>query len=40
MEDSHAGLQAALDPDWRGDAYGEGLDGGEIKIGDAVGWAE
>lgn len=38
MEESHAGLQAALDPDWRGGAYGEVLEDAEIAVGDAVEW--
>ena len=38
MDDGHPGLQKALDPDWRGGAYGEALDDGEIRVGDAVTW--
>lgn len=38
MEESHPGLQAALDPDWRGGVYGEVLDDGEISVGDTVRW--
>ncbi len=40
MEESHPGLQRALEPDWRGGAYGELLDDGEIAVGDPVGWLE
>ena len=40
MEESHAGLQEALEPDWRGGVYGEFLDDGEIAVGDAVSWEE
>jgi len=38
MEESHAGLQAALDPHWRGGAYGEVLVDAEISVGDPVTW--
>ncbi len=38
MEESHAGLQEALRPDWRGGVYGELLDDGEIAVGDPVSW--
>jgi MOSC domain-containing protein YiiM len=34
MEETRPGLLAALDPHWRGGAYGEVLDGGTIRIGD------
>ncbi|HSG08788.1 MAG TPA: MOSC domain-containing protein [Longimicrobiales bacterium] len=30
------GLTAALDPHWRGGAYGVVLDDGEVRVGDAV----
>ena len=40
MEDAHPGLQAALDPDWRGGVYAEVVQGGPIQIGDPVSWAE
>lgn len=39
MEESHPGLQAALDPEWRAGAYGEVVTGGEIRVGDEIGWA-
>ncbi len=39
MDEACPGLQAALDPDWRGGAYGEVLDDGVITIGDPVAWA-
>lgn len=38
MEDGHPGLQAALDPEWRGGVYAEVLEGGPIAVGDAVRW--
>jgi MOSC domain-containing protein YiiM len=38
MEDGHPGLQAALDPEWRGGVYAEVLEGGPIAVGDPVGW--
>ena len=40
MEEAQAGLQAALFEGWRGGAYGELLDDGEIAVGDRVGWLE
>ncbi len=40
MEETHAGLQEALRPDWRGGAFGEVLDDGEIAIGDPVEWVD
>ena len=36
MDDACDGLQKALDPDWRGGAYGVMLDDGEIAVGDPV----
>jgi len=39
MEESHTGLLAALEPDWRAGAFGEVLADGEIKLGDAARWA-
>jgi MOSC domain-containing protein YiiM len=40
MEDTRPGLQAALDPDWRGGVYAEVLAGGPIQVGDEVAWDE
>jgi MOSC domain-containing protein YiiM len=40
MEEAHAGLQAALRPEWRGGAFAEVLDGGQIAVGDNVEWVE
>jgi MOSC domain-containing protein YiiM len=40
MEEQLAGLRAALYPSWRGGAFGEVLDDGDIRVGDPVGWAE
>ena len=36
MEDIHAGLKAALMPEWRGGLLGRVLNGGHIAIGDII----
>jgi MOSC domain-containing protein YiiM len=36
MEQAHAGLRAAMEPQWGGGAYAEVLDDGIITVGDAV----
>ena len=38
MEAAAAGLQQALQPDWRGGVFGQVLDGGVIRVGDPVTW--
>jgi MOSC domain-containing protein YiiM len=41
MEEQVTGLRAALaSPSWRGGAFGEIVVGGEVAVGDAVGWVE
>jgi MOSC domain-containing protein YiiM len=40
IEESHRGLQAALRERWRGGAFGEVLDDGEIRVGDRAAWTE
>ena len=40
MEEAQPGLQQALDPDWRGGAFGEVIKGGSIKVGDKVRWTD
>lgn len=40
VEATHPGLRAAMYPDWRGGAFGEVLDTGEISLGDPVTWEE
>ncbi len=40
MEQASPGLQEFLRSHWRGGACAEVLDGGEIRIGDAVEWEE
>ena len=40
MEEGHAGLRAALAPDWRAGAYGQVLADGEIRLGDEARWLE
>jgi MOSC domain-containing protein YiiM len=39
MEANAPGLRTALEPEWRGGAYGVVLAGGLISVGDEVGWA-
>jgi MOSC domain-containing protein YiiM len=36
MDEAQPGLRAALRPHWRGGAFGEIVEGGEIAVGDAV----
>ncbi len=38
MDEALQGLRAAMSGNWRGGAYGEVLDDGEVQLGDAVGW--
>jgi MOSC domain-containing protein YiiM len=40
MDDASPGLRDALRPDWRGGVFGEVLDGGVIRVGDAVNWEQ
>ena len=40
MEEAHAGLQALMRERWGGGAFAEVLDGGEIRVGDAVEWEQ
>ena len=38
MDEAHAGLQALMRERWGGGAFAEVLDGGEIRVRDAVEW--
>lgn len=38
MEEACPGLQAALLPDWGGGVFAQVLEGGQIRLGDAVRW--
>lgn len=40
MDEEADGLQEALRPEWRGGVYGEVVEGGELAVGDPVGWKE
>ncbi|HKX29728.1 MAG TPA: MOSC domain-containing protein [Blastocatellia bacterium] len=40
MDEAWLGLKRAMYDDWRGGAFGEVLDDGEIKAGDEVWWSE
>ena len=40
MDEALPGLRAAMDPEWRGGAFGEMLDDGLLSVGDAVDWDE
>jgi MOSC domain-containing protein YiiM len=40
MDEALQGLKGAMYGDWRGGAFGEALDDGEIRCGDDVTWVE
>jgi MOSC domain-containing protein YiiM len=40
MDIFHQGLRQTLRPRWRGGVFAEVLDGGEIAVGDPIGWEE
>ena len=40
MDETLQGLREAMFPNWQGGAFGEVLDDGIIRVGDAVGWVE
>jgi hypothetical protein len=40
MDEALMGLKDAMYGDWRGGAFGEALDDGEIRCGDDVIWIE
>lgn len=40
MEEALPGLRQALKPHWRGGVYGEIVEGGTIRVGDASGWID
>lgn len=40
MDEAHQGLKAAMQPPWRGGAFGEVLDDGSISVGETVRWIE
>ena len=38
MDEAQQGLRAALGPSWRAGAYGEIVEGGVVRVGDAASW--
>lgn len=40
MEEAQPGLRRALQPRWRAGAYGEIVEGGVIRVGDAAEWVD
>lgn len=38
MDEAAPGLRAALEPDWRGGAFAQVVEGGVIRVGDRVCW--
>lgn len=38
MDEAHPGLRNALRPHWRGGAFGEVVEGGTIRVGEAAEW--
>lgn len=38
MDEALSGLREAMDPEWRGGAFGEVLDDGPVSVGDVAGW--
>lgn len=38
MEEAYPGLQAAMRERWGGGAFAEVIEGGEVRVGDAVAW--
>jgi MOSC domain-containing protein YiiM len=40
MDEAVPGLKEAMKDDWFGGAFGEVLDGGQISVGDSVGWVD
>lgn len=38
MDEEEAGLQEALDPEWRGGVFAVVLEGGHLRVGDPAAW--
>lgn len=38
MDEAAPGLRSALVPDWRGGVFAQVIEGGVVRLGDAVTW--
>jgi MOSC domain-containing protein YiiM len=40
MEEAVTGLRKAMYPEWRGGAFAQILEGGEVRVGDVIAWED